>query len=108
MESLCLVFMSSTQREIVVVQRRQGNVQKSDARAKLLFIFTIRFMVLQVCLSVSPFVNSLCYLSRLLKVLSGYFCDSLLFGGSSHCSNFDKFRNTPGGGGGAPGYNREL
>ena len=62
MESLCLVFMSSTQREIVVVQRRQGNVQKSDARAKLLFIFTIRFMVLQVCLSVSPFVNSLCYL----------------------------------------------
>ena len=98
------MFMSSTQREIVVVQRRQGNVQKSDARAKL-FIFTIRFNVLQVCLSVSPFVNWLCYLSRLLKVLSGYFCDSLLFGGSSHCSNFDKFRNTPGS---APGYNREL
>ena len=62
MESLCLVFMSSTQHEIVVMQRRQGNVQKSDARAKLLFIFTIRFNVLQVCLSVSPFVNSLCYL----------------------------------------------
>ena len=62
MESLCLVFMSSTQREIVVVQRRQGNVQKSDARAKLLFIFTIRFNVLQVCLSVSRFVNWLCYL----------------------------------------------
>ena len=62
MENLCLVLMSSIQREIVVVQRRQGNIQKSDARAKLLFIFTIRFMVLQVCLSVSPFVNSLCYL----------------------------------------------
>ena len=62
MESLCLVFMSSTQREIVVVQRRQGNVQKSDARPKLLFIFTIRFNVLQVCLSVSPFVNWVCYL----------------------------------------------
>ena len=62
MENLCLVLMSSIQREIVVVQRRQGNIQKSDACAKLLFIFTIRFMVLQVCLSVSPFVNSLCYL----------------------------------------------
>ena len=35
--------------------------KKSDARAKLLFIFTIRFNVLQVCLSVSPFANSLCY-----------------------------------------------
>ena len=46
----------------VLDKARQGNVQKSDARAKLLFIFTIRFMVLQVCLSVSPFVNSLCYL----------------------------------------------
>ena len=44
---------------IVVVQRR---LQKNDARAKLLFIFTIRFNVLQVCISVSPFVNSLCYL----------------------------------------------
>ena len=62
MESLCIASMSSTQREIVVVQRRQGNVQKSDARAKLLFIFTIRSNVFQVCLSVSPFVNSLCYL----------------------------------------------
>ena len=62
MENLCLVLMSSIQREIVVVQRWQGNIQKSDARAKLLFIFTIRFNVLQVCLSVSPFVNWLCYL----------------------------------------------
>ena len=62
MENLCLVLMSSIQREIIVVQRRQGNIQKSDARAKLLFIFTIRFNVLQVCLSVSPFVNWVCYL----------------------------------------------
>ena len=42
-ESRCLVFTSSTKREIrhfhvVVVQRRQRNVQKKrDARAKLLF-----------------------------------------------------------------------
>ena len=41
-ESRCLVFTSSTQREIgyfhvVVVLQRQRSVQKSDAHAKLLF-----------------------------------------------------------------------